>query len=169
MRFFPLVGLGIAMGLILGSPTKSLADGHLNLDSTGLALQGFDPVSYFQIGGPNLGDSGIRVKHEGATYYFVSNENKAAFKANPDRYLPQYGGWCAYGFGMKPGTDGYRPGKFPVDPGTFKIFQGKLYLFYQDGEYNALQHWNQQELLMREKADARWSQLLAGGDGASGM
>jgi YHS domain-containing protein len=69
------------------------------------------------------GSKEFAVYHQGVTYYFSSAENKALFKANPAKYEPEYGGWCAYAMG-KNGE------KVNIDPATFKIMNGKLYLFY---------------------------------------
>src|SRR4051812_40820817 len=71
-----------------------------NLDE-GLAIQGYDPVAYFTEGKAVKGSKSNAVFHEGVTYYFSSAANKEAFKKNPAKYEPQYGGWCAYAMGAK--------------------------------------------------------------------
>jgi YHS domain-containing protein len=86
------------------------------------ALRGMDVVSYFQPGGPVKGEAAIRHDFDGARYLFSSAQNKAAFVADPDRYLPQFSGLC---------TTGIAAGKeFRGDPNTWKIVDGKLYLFH---------------------------------------
>src|SRR5258706_6716442 len=95
---------------------------HFNLDD-GIAIKGYDPVSYFTAGKAVKGSKAMAVYSQGATYYFSSVANKELFKANPAKYLPEYGGWCAYAMGAK-------GEKVNIDPETFKIVNGKLYLFY---------------------------------------
>lgn len=86
------------------------------------ALQGLDVVSYFKDGGPVRGQAAFGHDFDGARYLFSSAQNKAAFVANPDRYLPQFSGLCATGIAL---------GKsFTGDPNTWKIVDGKLYLFH---------------------------------------
>lgn len=92
----------------------------LNLDAKGVALKGYDPVSYFSAGGPVQGKSDLAEKHEGATYWFASAGNRDAFKANPSRYAPAYGGFCAMGVALEK--------KLDVDPQLWRIVDGKLYL-----------------------------------------
>lgn len=86
----------------------------------GLALHGFDPVAYFTEGRPVQGDTVITADHRGATYRFASATNRDAFAKSPDKYVPQYGGWCAYGVALGK--------KFDIDPASWRIVDGKLYL-----------------------------------------
>ena len=86
------------------------------------ALQGMDVVSYFKDGGPVKGQASFRHDFDGARYLFSSAQNKAAFVADPDRYLPQFSGLCATGIAL--GKD------FKGDPNTWKIVDGKLYLYH---------------------------------------
>ncbi len=102
------------------SAAASFAGSELNVTSTGLALRGVDPVSFFSASGPMTGDFRITAVHEGAVYRFSSEENKAAFTAAPEKYLPQYGGYCAMGVKMGQKLDG--------DPAVFSILDDKLYL-----------------------------------------
>lgn len=85
-----------------------------------LALRGYDTVSYFTDGNPQLGTVLHAVSHNGAIYWFTSDEHKKMFEADPDRFLPQYGGFCAYGVTQKT--------KFDGDPLLWNILHGKLYL-----------------------------------------
>lgn len=86
-----------------------------------VVLQGTDVVSYFKDGGPVKGQAAFREDFDGARYLFSSAQNKAAFVADPDRYLPQYSGLCTTGL-----SKGFRA---PADPAAWKIVGGKLYLF----------------------------------------
>jgi YHS domain-containing protein len=109
-----------AIALLILSVTASFAESELNVTSTGLAMRGVDPVSYFASGAPAPGDFKITAVHNGATYRFATEENKVAFSAAPEKYLPQYGGYCAMGVKMGKKLDG--------DPSVFSIIDGKLYL-----------------------------------------
>ena len=85
-----------------------------------LALRGYDTVNYFTEGKPKVGNSTHAALHRGAIYWFASEEHKKMFVANPDRYVPQYGGFCA--FGVTQVT------KFDGDPLLWNIHNGKLYV-----------------------------------------
>ncbi|GAC1438689.1 MAG: hypothetical protein NVSMB63_02730 [Sediminibacterium sp.] len=89
----------------------------------------------------------------GVTYYFSSPENKAAFLKAPARFEPEYGGWCAYAMGAK-------GEKVSIDPGTFKIIDNKLYLFYNRFFNNTLKDWNKEETNLKPKADASWQKTF---------
>ena len=101
--------------------TSAFAAGNdVNVTSTDLALRGVDPVSYFTEGGPLDGQVNITAEHNGAIYRFVSEETKALFEADPEKYAPQYGGFCAFGL-----ANGF---KFDGDPDVWEIVDDKLYL-----------------------------------------
>ncbi|WP_422369469.1 YHS domain-containing (seleno)protein [Pelagibius sp.] len=85
-----------------------------------LALHGYDPVAYFTKGAPMRGSDSLVHIHEGAAYRFASQAHLDSFKQDPDRYVPQYGGFCAYGVSVGK--------KFDGDPRLWKIEDGKLYL-----------------------------------------
>lgn len=88
--------------------------------SSGIAVNGYDPVAFFTDKKPVHGDPGISAKHEGATYLFASEEHKKTFTGNPGKYAPQFGGYCAYGISVG--------AVFPVDVSTWQVRNGKLYL-----------------------------------------
>ncbi|ETW94440.1 MAG: hypothetical protein ETSY1_34825 [Candidatus Entotheonella factor] len=92
----------------------------LTLAGPGLAMRGYDPVAYFTEGKPAIGTATYTATHNGATYRFATEEHLKTFKANPENYVPQYGGFCA--FGVTVGA------KFDGDPALWKIVDGKLYL-----------------------------------------
>ena len=83
-------------------------------------IGGYDPVSYFRAGEPQRGSGYHVADYKGVTYAFVSVENKETFEANPEKYAPAYGGWCAYGVAVGK--------KFVADPEVWKIVNGTLYL-----------------------------------------
>jgi len=86
----------------------------------GLALKGYDPVAYFTDGHPTKGEAQYRFQWNGVTYQFASAENLQRFKADPEKYLPQYGGYCAYAMSLDRIAD--------IDPFRWAIVGGKLYL-----------------------------------------
>lgn len=88
-----------------------------------VAVQGYDPVAYFKQAKAIKGKKEISVSYQGIIYQFSSSENKDTFLKNPSKYEPQYGGWCAYALGSS-------GEKVEINPETFKIIDGKLYLFY---------------------------------------
>lgn len=126
---------------------------HFNLSKSGLAIDGYDPVAYFKNNKAVEGKKEFVVNHQGAVYYFSSAENKEAFIKNPSAFEPQYGGWCAYAMG-KNGD------KVNIDPETFKIVNGKLYLFYNRFFNNTLVSWNKDETNLKTKADANWQKTF---------
>lgn len=120
----------------------------LNIDKKTVAVQGYDVVSYFS-GKATMGYERIQSEYQGIKYYFASLTNKEIFDKNPEYYLPEYGGWCAYAMGI----DG---SKVKIDPETFKISNNKLYLFYNFKGYNTLTPWNENEASLKSSADKYW-------------
>ena len=131
---------------------SALRKQHFNLNE-GVAIQGYDPVAYFTQNKAVKGKKDLAVYAQGVTYYFSSAANKELFKANPSRYEPEYGGWCAYAMGEK-------GEKVSIDPETFKVVNGKLYLFYNRFFNNTLKDWNKNEASLKAKADANWPKLF---------
>jgi len=125
---------------------------HFNLDN-GIAIKGYDPVAYFTAGKAVKGNKDLAVYSAGATYYFSSVANKELFKANATKYLPEYGGWCAYAMGAK-------GEKVSIDPETFKIVNNKLYLFYNRFFNNTLKDWNKDENNLKKNADINWQKIF---------
>lgn len=124
---------------------------HFNLENN-VAIQGYDPVAYFNQGKAVKGHKELALVVEGVTYYFSSPANKELFRKSPASYEPQYGGWCAYAMGAK-------GEKVSVDPGTFKIINNKLYLFYNQFFNNTLKSWNKDEANLKSQADRNWQKI----------
>lgn len=139
----------ISAGMAGQTVTKRTA--HYNLEKN-VGIQGYDPVAYFKEQKAVKGRKEISALYEGVVYYFSSTENKELFKKNPLAYEPQYGGWCAFAMGD------YGE-KVEVDPETFKIIEGKLYLFYNKYFNNTLKDWNKDEPNLKKKADASWKKI----------
>ena len=125
---------------------------QFNLSSTGLALQGYDAVAYFTENKAAEGKKNLAVVVDGATYYFSSEQNKNLFKANYIKYEPKYGGWCAYAMGAN-------GEKVEIDPETFKIIDGELYLYYHSWVNNTLTKWNKDEKNLKAKAEISWKKF----------
>jgi len=119
----------------------------------GVAIEGYDPVSYYADDKPLEGKKSISLSYNGAVYFFSTAKNLETFKKNPSKYEPAYGGWCAYAMGAK-------GEKVDIDPETFKIINGKLYLFYNRFFNNTLPLWNKDEATLKAKADQYWQQYL---------
>jgi YHS domain-containing protein len=118
----------------------------------GLAIEGYDPVTYFTLGKAMEGKKSNSLTYEGVTYYFSSATNKELFNKDPRKYEPQYGGWCAYALGEK-------NEKVDIDPETFKIINGKLYLFFNAWGNNTLTKWNKNESKLKVAADKNWQAI----------
>jgi YHS domain-containing protein len=125
---------------------------HYNLKKT-VALDGYDAISFFSNNKPIKGKPSIQASSGGVVYYFSSAKNKDLFLQNPDKYQPQYGGWCAYAMGAN-------GEKVEVNPETFKIVNGKLYLFYNAFFNNTLTDWNKNEAALKNKADKNWKSIF---------
>lgn len=125
---------------------------HFNLEKN-VAIQGYDPVAYFKQGKAVKGKKEITASYEGVVYYFSMPVNKEYFLKNPSKFEPQYGGWCAFAMGDS-------NEKVSVNPETFKISNGKLYLFYNAFFNNTLKSWNKEETGLMMKADANWSKRI---------
>ncbi len=118
----------------------------------GFAAEGYDVVAYFN-GAAKKGDAQYTASSEGIKYKFFSQANLDAFKANPDVYKPQYGGFCAYAIAVS-------GKKVSVNPETYEIRNGKLYLFYNSGKNNTLESWkNESPETLRLKADVNWEKI----------
>jgi YHS domain-containing protein len=123
-----------------------------------LILEGYDVVSYQQASGPKKGKRANSAEYKGVLYYFTSEANKTIFLADPERYEPLYGGWCAYA--MLEGD------KTNVDPETYKIVDGHLLVFYNGVWGNTYELWNKMlegkvtDTGLIGRADRAWESIL---------
>ena len=143
-----LAGLAAAPLLALATPAFAL-DPWFNRN--GAAIRGFDPVAYFTEAKPVRGRSEFFLEWRGATWEFASAANRDAFAAEPERYAPQYGGYCAWAV-----SQGYTAS---TDPAAWRIVDGKLYLNYSRG---VQKRWAQDVPGNIAKADQNWPSLKAG-------
>jgi hypothetical protein len=114
----------------------------------GLAIRGTDPVAYFTDGAARRGDPAIRLAHGGVDWLFASEANRTAFAADPDRFAPQYGGWCAWAM-----AEGYLA---PIDPDQWRIVEGRLYL---NASARVQRRWLGDSPGFIARADANWPRL----------
>ena len=134
-------------------PASAVAGGKplINtLGSPGVAIKGYDPVAYFVTGGPRKGKAQFTVQHGGVRWRFASAENKTKFQADPAKYTPVYGGYCAYGV-----AQGYL---VKIEPDAWTIRGGRLYLNYSKGVQRI---WEKQPDSYIRKANGRWPRLIA--------
>lgn len=140
----------IAIGGVAATPALAVAAPEVYLPPfSKVALSGYDPVSYFTAGGPRKGDARFAMTLKGAEYRFSSADNLARFRANPNAYLPQYGGYCAWAV-----AGGYTA---KSDPLAWKIVNGKLYLNY---DQNVQKRWAKDIPGYIAKGDKNWPQVL---------
>ena len=109
------------------------------------AIHGYDPVAYFKENKPVKGDRKYSLSWKSANWYFVSQQNLDAFKANPGMYAPQYGGYCAYGL-----ANGH---KATTEPDAWLISDGKLYLNY---DKDVQVKWKKKQADYIQTADKLW-------------
>lgn len=135
--------------MLLGASFASAA-GVVNADShSNVALQAYDPVAFFTAGMPVKGSPFISAVHDGHTYLFASEEHKAEFKGNPEKYLPVYGGYCAFGVSI---------GKFfPVEIDTWEIIDGRLVLQFSR---DIKKTFAEDKAANLRKANANWPELV---------
>lgn len=127
-----------------------------NLDRDGLALSGYDPVAYFEVGGgkPTKGDAKHEFTYRGVKYRFATAANLDTFKADPRAYEPQYGGWCAYAMA--------RGDKVEIDTESFLVVDGKLYLFFNGLFADTRAKWQKEgHETLRPRADEHWPKVIA--------
>ena len=111
-------------------------------------INGYDPVAYFTDGKPMKGSGYHVADFEGVTYAFASKEHKEMFEAKPEKYMPAYGGYCAYGVAVGK--------KFVIDPEAWKIVDKKLYL---NLDRDIQKKWLKDVPGYIKKADANWTKI----------
>jgi len=125
---------------------------QLHVDKDRLAIKGYDPVAYFD-GTATAGKPELTAEYGGAVYRFANDANRQKFVADPPHYAPAYGGWCATAM-----ADG---SKVDIDPTSFKVTDGHLYLFYKGVFGDARKKWVKDEPGNVTKADGEWKKLTA--------
>jgi len=118
----------------------------------GFVAEGYDVVSYFN-NKAEKGNKEFTTEFDGAEFRFSSKENLDLFKKYPKKYVPQYGGYCAYAIGLK-------GEKVDINPKTFEIRDGKLYLFYDSWGTNTFELWKKEGAeKLQKQADVNWTKI----------
>ena len=133
----------------LVAPLALRAEKPVNTTFTGVAIKGYDPVAYFTVGKPTKGDSDFSFDWNGAEWRFATAANRDLFKADPVKYAPQYGGYCAWAV-----SRGYTAG---IDPDAWKIVNQRLYLNYS---LKVQAQWSEDIPGNIAKAEDNWPKLL---------
>ena len=141
----------VAASSIAGAAPEALAPAKqlVNVNREGVLVDGYDVVAYFTDGKPAMGTAGFSSSHGGATYWFASAEHKARFDADPGKYTPAFGGFCAYAVSRK--------GLRPVDPAIFHFVDGKLFLQHTRKAFDLFE---QDEPGNTRKAYTNWPRLV---------
>lgn len=148
-RLCVLLALGFAGASFAAPAINTLKPGLISDKPTGIAILGYDTVAYFTDHKPVVGKSAYTADYNGAKWQFASAEHLALFKASPEKYAPQYGGYCAYGV-----TRDYL---VKIDPSQFTVLNGKLYLNY---DANVQQKWLKDKTGYIATADSKFPTLL---------
>ncbi len=141
---------GLTAALLLATASFSFAAEETQQDANGVILSGHDTVAYFTENKAVKGYAGISAVHDGAIYHFSSEANRDLFNANPSKYAPQYGGFCAYGAAIG--------AKFPIDPTVFAVVDDKLYV---NNSANVSKLWTAKQSKAIALADKKWSKIKA--------
>jgi len=120
MKVSSLLKSTLVTSALLVSSLSFAANIEVNANNNDLAIKGYDSVSYFTESSPTKGSDKFTAAYNGAIYHFSNADNRDLFKATPEKYAPQYGGYCAMGVAMNQ--------KFDVDPTAWHIADNKLYL-----------------------------------------
>lgn len=132
------------------SDSKRTITTEVEAHTTPLGLGGYSPVSYIEHRTAEPGSPKYTHEHDGVTYFFTSNRQIRTFKKHPQRFMPAYGGFCAFGCSVN--------SKFIPDPTSFKIINGRTHLFLKNEEVDARQLWNEAEdKHVMAKADHYWA------------
>jgi len=135
-------------------PMRTISEGGTER----LMLEGYDAVAYFTRNDAVRGSAALQVEHAGVSWRFSSEETRAAFLREPDRYMPQYGGYCSNGINYA------IPGGGGGAPNTWRIYRGKLYVF---GGQKARDHFEMDSALNLQRADQYWAAEVAGSNPSS--
>lgn len=153
-----VLGMGLSIGCTDPSTSSSESGAEQSQTNTkpavfsadGAAIRGYDPVAYFTDGAPVKGKGEFSHEWQGVTWKFASAENRDAFASDPEKYAPQYGGYCAWA--VKKGTTA------SIDPQAWKIVDGKLYLNYS---LDVQKQWEGDIPGNIAEADKNWPDVLA--------
>ena len=144
-----VIGIILTLSLLIGSNAFAVKPVYSG-GKERAAIRGYDPVAFFTENQPVKGNSDFLLKHNGAKWFFSSKENLEMFKANPEKYSPQYGGYCAYAI-----SNGSTASSKPE---FFTVYNDKLYLNFSKSVYKK---WNKDKDTYIEEANVEWPVILA--------
>ena len=147
----------VLLSALIAMFAVSAGAGTSNVNKAGIALDGYDPVSYFSNDeskkGPIKGNEKFRADYDDGTYLFASEENRQEFLKEPTKYAPAFGGWCAYAIAEK-------KEKVEIDPKSFLIQDGRLLLFYKGLLADTREKWQNTKsktaAAFLKEADSNW-------------
>ncbi|MEW7280622.1 YHS domain-containing (seleno)protein [Aquimarina sp. 2201CG1-2-11] len=141
-----LIILFIGLGFTLSAQNENYNT------SKSYVAKGYDVTEYFNKKAVK-GSNKFIATHDNVKYKFASQENLKKFKSNPNKYIPQYGGYCAYAIAIN-------GEKVDINPNTFEIRDDKLYLFYNSWGINTLKKWEKEDAVkLKKKADSKWKKI----------
>lgn len=165
MKISIVIALGVAVLAALNNPESTQTPAaagnprtkHFRLSDGRVAIDGYDPVSYFN-GGPKKGNAKLAYDYNGVVYHFANANNLAVFKASPDKYEPVWGGWCGHAMAL-------RGEKVEINPECYKIVNGRNVLFFKTFYANALTNWEKEikktpENTLMKQGDDFWKKTL---------
>ena len=141
--------LALVFMIALLTAARGAALEPVNANRSNIAIKGYDPVAYFEVGEPTRGDAAFSHEWNGATWHFSSAEHRDAFREDPEKFAPRYGGYCAWAV-----SRGKTAG---IDPDAWKIVDDKLYLNYSS---RIQKRWEKELEANIEAADGHWPRLL---------
>ncbi len=137
-----------AICVIMLTSATCVSAGTINQGVHGAAIHGYDPVAYFTDQNPTMGESAFPYTWQDATWYFANEEHQRLFASNPEKYAPQYGGYCAYAVS--------KGSKADIDPAAWSIIDDKLYLNFNKS-VQALWEQNSSEYI--RMANQNWQKI----------
>lgn len=143
-----VVRLVLASVFLAAASATFAANPDVNADENDVAIKGYDPVAYFTEQAPKQGSDKYTASHGNAIYHFSSAKNRDLFKNDPEKYAPQYGGYCAMGVALEK--------KFDTDPEAWKVVDGKLYLNLNKA---VQKKWSKDVTGNLKTANANWNEI----------
>jgi len=154
MKNFSRLPVILSLFLIL-SPLSAFA-GQWNTNKNGVVLGGYDVVSYHTADRAIKGSPRFAAKYDGVKFYFTTKQHRDMFIKNPEKYTPKYHGYCAFAVGAK-------NAKVPANADTFKLYNGELFVFFNDlnegKKFNTKIPWNNDEKKLFLQAEKNWEKL----------
>lgn len=143
------------IGSVLSAEASDSAKIKYFANAQGVAIAGYDVVAYHTDGKAVAGSEAITALYAGATWQFATAAHRDLFVAHPEKYLPEYGGFCAFAVANM-------SKEVPSNPDTFRIQDGQLLFFndlYEGKKFNTLLPWSEKPGAMKEQADVNWKKI----------